>query len=89
MSEDLPPAVPPDLVRLLEAAVEAGEYPSADAALAVWARRHGDAAESLAWARARIKASLADPDPDLGEAQVDARLRSMFERAERDADEAA
>ena len=93
MSEDLHLAVPPDLLRLLRAATDAGDYTSVDAALAdavaIWARRREDAAEDLAWARARIKASLADPDPDLSEDEVDARLRMMFARAEQGADEAA
>lgn len=93
MPDDLQLTIPSHLARILREAVESGECPSLDAALAEalrsWTRRHDEAAEELAWIRAKIRASLADPDPDLSEEEVDQRLELMFERARRRADEAA
>ena len=93
MSEDLPLTVPPDLARLLRAAAEDGEYPSADAALAdalaVWARRHEDAAENLAWVKARIRRARLDPTPLLTEEDVDQRMDAFFAAVDKAADEAA
>lgn len=93
MSEELPLTVPPEFARLLQAALEAGEYPSADAALAdalaVWARRHEDAAENLAWVRARIRRARLDPTPLLTEEEVDRRMDAFFAAVDKADDEAA
>ena len=95
MSESHPLTVtlPADLSRRLREAVAEGEYPSVDEALAdalsAWANRHEDRADELAWVRAKLRASLADPDPDLSEEEVEARLRAMFRPAGREADAAA
>lgn len=91
--EPLTLTIRPDHSQALREAVAEGEYSSIDdavaEALATWQRRHEERAEELAWMRAKVQASLADPDPDLSEEEVDERLRRMFEQAERQADEAA
>lgn len=85
--------LPGDASRALRQAVADGEYGSIDDALADalarWGRRHEEREEELAWIRAKVSASLADPEPDLSEEEVDERLRLMFEAHDRRADEAA
>lgn len=59
----------PEMMRLVRASVEAGEYASASevfrAAMRVWRRERGERAERLEAIRARIRSSLDDPRPDL------------------------
>jgi Arc/MetJ-type ribon-helix-helix transcriptional regulator len=92
-NEPLTVTIPADLATALRAAVEAGEYGSIDAALAeaigAWSRRQEDMEEELAWVRAKTRASLADPDPDLTEGELDERLNLIFKRAGHRNDEAA
>ena len=93
MSEEAHLVVPPALAALLRAAVEAGEYPSVDAALAdaleTWGRRHDRHSDDLAWLKARIERGRLDPSPHLTEAELDARLEAFFAAAAKAADEAA
>lgn len=92
-TEPITLSLPAEVLAALQAAVEAGEYASPEDAvgdaLRVWQRRHKDRAEELAWVKARIKASLADPRPSLSGEEVDAHLEAFFANAERQADEAA
>jgi Arc/MetJ-type ribon-helix-helix transcriptional regulator len=91
--EPLTVSVPAPLARALRDAVAAGEYASVEAALADalerWSHRHEEAAEELAWMKARILRARLDPTPDFSEEELDARLNAFFAAAERAADEAA
>ena len=92
-SEPLTLTVPPDVAQWLRDAVSAGEYASVDDALAdavsTWSRREEEREDELAWIRAKVRASLADPDPDLSEEEVDERLRLIAVNLDHAADEAA
>lgn len=75
----------PDMLRLIRESVEAGEYASTSEALRdavrVWQRQRLEDAERLASVRARIRRSIDDPRPSLGEDEVDARLEALFAEA--------
>jgi antitoxin ParD1/3/4 len=91
-NEPLTLTIPARFARAFRDAVAAGEYASPEAALADalenWTHRHEDAEEELAWMKARIQASLADPRPSLTMAEVRSYLDQVFERT-RAADDAA
>ena len=82
-AEKISITLPPDMLRLIREAVEAGEYASTSEALrdAVRARpravRRPQGADAAM--RARVTASLADPAPSLSEAEADARLAALFD----------
>ena len=80
-------------VEALQEAVVSGEYRSIEAALAdaltAWSERAARRADHIAWLKAKIQASLNDPDPDLSEDEVEERLRIMFDKADRLTDAAA
>jgi antitoxin ParD1/3/4 len=83
-AEEISIILPPDMARLLRAAVAGGEYASTSEALRdavrAWHRQRLEDAERLAALRARAQASLADPTPSLSEAEADARLAAMEAR---------
>jgi antitoxin ParD1/3/4 len=68
-AEKISITLPPDMLRLIGEAVEAGEYASTSEALRdavrAWQRQRIEDAERLAALRARVTASLADPAPSL------------------------
>ena len=82
-AEKISITLPPDMLRLIREAVEAGEYASTSEALRdavrAWQRQRLEDAERLAALRARVTASLADPAPSLSEAEADARLAALFD----------
>lgn len=90
-AEKIAITLPPDMLQLLRAAVDAGEYASTSEAVRdavrAWQRQRLEDAERLTALRARVAASLADPRPPLSEAEVDARLAALFAAA--GADDAA
>ena len=76
----------PETMRLIQEAVEAGEFNSTGDALQdaveVWQRRRLENAERLAAMRERIQRSLDDPRPSLTQAEAEAEMkRFMNERA--------
>ena len=77
----------------LRASVDAGEYPTVDAALAdaldEWSRREERKAEELAWVRAKIHASIDDPRPSMSSDEVRAHLETVMENARKRRSEAA
>jgi len=81
-AEKISITLPPDMLRLIRAAVETGEYASTSEALRdavrVWHRQRLEDAERLAALRTRAQASLTDPAPSLAEAEADARLAALF-----------
>ena len=92
--EPLTVSIPAPLARALRDAVAAGEYPSADAALADalerWTHRHEERQEAFAELKAMIGASIHDPRPSLSLAEVDAHLEAFFRNVEASrSDEAA
>ena len=82
-AEKISITLPPDMLRLIREAVEAGEYGSTSEALRdavrAWQHQRLEDAERLAALRARVTASLADPAPSLSEADADARLAALFD----------
>ena len=92
-SEPLHVTIPPDYAAALRDAVAAGEYASLDEALAdalsAWSRREDEHEEELAWIKAKVRASIADPRPSLSLAEVRAHMDAVFARARSDGDEAA
>ena len=82
-AEKISITLPPDMLRLIREAVEAGEYASTSEALRdavrAWQRQRLEDAERLAALRARVTASLADPAPSLSEAEADVRLAALFD----------
>ena len=76
----------PETMRLIQEAVEAGEFNSTGDALQdaveVWQRRRLENAERLAAMRERIQRSLDDPRPTLTQAEAEGEMkRFMNERA--------
>lgn len=92
-SETLSITVPTGLAEALRQAVEAGEFAAVDDAVAdaltAWADRHTDREEDLAWVRAKIRASIADPRPGLSAGQVRAYMKTVSARSRADDDAAA
>lgn len=82
-AEKISITLPPDMLRDIRAAVDAGDYASTSEALrdAVrsWQRQRSEDAERLAVLRARAQRALADPRPSLTEAEVLARLDALFD----------
>lgn len=83
----------PEMLRLVEAAVEAGEFASVSEALRdavrVWQRAREERAERLEAIRARIRQSIDDPRPRLTLDEVDARLEAVFRELEAKENDAA
>ena len=73
----------PEMMRLIQAAVETGEFGSTDDALQdaveVWQRRRLENAEHLTTIRARIQRSLDDPRPSLTQAEAEAEMRRFMD----------
>ena len=92
-SETLSVTIPIELADALRAAVGSGEFPTTDDALVdaltTWMRRQADRDDDLAWIRAKIRASIADPSPSLSAAQVRAYLKKVEARSRIDDDAAA
>lgn len=85
-SESLTLTIPQHFADELREAVAAGEYASADDALAdalsTWARRKEDREEGMAEIRAMVAASIHDPRPSLSLDEVDAHLDALFRNVE-------
>lgn len=78
----------PEMLRLVEAAVEAGEFASLSEALRdavrVWTREREERAERLEAIRARIRQSMEDPRPPISGDELDRRMDALFQRLRRD-----
>lgn len=85
-AEKISVTLTPEMLRLVEAAVEAGEFASVSEALRdairAWQREREERAERLEAIRARIRRSLEDPRPPLTMEEVDERLESLFRELE-------
>jgi len=83
----------PEMLRLVEAAVEAGEFASVSEALRdavrAWQREREERAERLEAIRARIRRSLADPRPPLTMEEVEAEMEEFIDKLERELKDAA
>ena len=79
--------------RLIREKVEDGSFGSASevirAALRAFQREEEEHAERIASIKARIKASIEDPRPNLSSKQVRAQLRRMADQYSRSADDSA
>lgn len=73
----------PEMVRVVRASVDSGEYASASEvvrdALRGWQRQRAEDAERLGSVRARIRRALDDPQPSLSDAEMDEELAAFFE----------
>lgn len=82
-TEKISITLPPDMLRDIRAAVDAGDYASTSGvlrdAVRSWQRQRSEGAERLTVLRARAQRSLADPRPSLTEAEVSARLDELFD----------
>jgi antitoxin ParD1/3/4 len=82
----------PEMLRVVEAAVEAGEFASVSEALRdavrAWQREREERAERLEAIRTRIRRSLDDPRPPISMDELDRRMNALFQRL-RHGDEAA
>jgi antitoxin ParD1/3/4 len=79
--------LPPEAQRLVQAAVDAGEFASTSEAVGdavrVWQRQRLENADRLAAIKERIRRSLDDPRPSLTQEEVEAELdRFMQQRAQ-------
>ena len=72
-------------IETIRASVEAGEYASTSEAMRdavrLWQRQRSEDAERIAAMKARIRRSIDDPRPSLGETEVDERLDRLFANA--------
>jgi antitoxin ParD1/3/4 len=83
----------PEAIRLVQAAVDAGEFASTSEAVGdavrVWQRQRREHVERLISIKERIRRSLDDPRTSLTQAEVEAELdRLMQERAQSSRDAA-
>ena len=92
-AEKLSITVTPAMARLIRDKVESGSFGSASevirAALRAFQREEEEHAERIASIRARIKASVEDPRPNLSSKQVRAQLRRIADEYSRRADDSA
>jgi antitoxin ParD1/3/4 len=92
-AEKLSITVTPAMARLIREKVEDGSFGSASevirAALRAFQREEEEHAERIASIRARIKASVEDPRPNLSSKQVRAQLRRIADEYSRRADDSA
>jgi antitoxin ParD1/3/4 len=92
-AEKLSITVTPAMARLIREKVESGSFGSASevirAALRAFQREEEEQAERIASIRARIKASVEDPRPNLSSKQVRAQLRRIADEYSRRADDSA
>jgi antitoxin ParD1/3/4 len=92
-AEKLSITVTPAMARLIREKVESGSFGSASevirAALRAFQREEEEHAERIASIRARIKASVEDPRPNLSSKQVRAQLRRIADEYSRRADDSA
>lgn len=91
-AEKISVTLTPEMLRVIEASVEAGEFASVSEALRdavrAWQRERQERAERLEAIRARIRRSLEDPRPPVTVEELDRRMAALFERLRR-GDEAA
>lgn len=85
-AEKISVGLTPEMLRLIEAAVEAGEFASVSEALrdAVRAWQREQRAERLEAIRARIRRSLEDPSPGLTVQELQAEMEEYLDQLERD-----
>jgi antitoxin ParD1/3/4 len=92
-AEKLSITVTPAMARLIRDKVESGSFGSASevirAALRAFQREEEEHAERIASIRARLKASVEDPRPNLSSKQVRAQLRRIADEYSRRADDSA
>lgn len=92
-AEKLSITVTPAMARLIREKVESGSFGSASevirAALRAFQREEEEHAERIASIRARIKASVEDPRPNLSSKQVRTQLRRIADEYSRRADDSA
>jgi antitoxin ParD1/3/4 len=92
-AEKLSITVTPAMARLIREKVESGSFGSASevirAALRAFQREEEEHAERIASIRARLKASVEDPRPNLSSKQVRAQLRRIADEYSRRADDSA
>ena len=92
-AEKLSVTVTPAMARLIRDKVEDGSFASASevirAALRAFQREEEEHAERIASIKARIKASVEDPRPNLSSKQVRAQLQRIADEYSRRADDSA
>ncbi len=71
----------PEMMQVIRASVASGEYASTSEALRdavrIWQRDRREHAERLEAIRQRVKTSMDDPRPSLGEGDVQKRLQDL------------
>ena len=92
-AEKLSVTVTPAMAQLIREKVEDGSFGSASevirAALRAFQREEEEHAERIASIKARIKASIEDPRPNLSSKQVRAQLQRIADEYSRRADDSA
>ena len=77
----------PEMIRMIRASVESGEFASTSEAMRdavrIWQRERQERAERLAAIRERVRISMSDTRPRLTGAQLRARLEKTFAEAAR------
>lgn len=75
----------PEMMQVIRASVASGEYASTSEALRdavrIWQRDRQEHAERLEAIRQRVKTSIEDPRPSIGEAEVHKRLQALHVEA--------
>jgi antitoxin ParD1/3/4 len=71
----------PEMMQVIRASVASGEYASTSEALRdavrIWQRDRQEHAERLEAIRQRVRSSIDDPRPSLGEGEVQKRLQAL------------
>lgn len=92
-AEKISVTLTPEMLRVIEASVEAGEFASVSEALRdavrAWQREREERAERLEAIRARIRRSLEDPGPDMTADEVHAEMEAYLDQLERESKDAA
>jgi antitoxin ParD1/3/4 len=81
MNEKLSITLPSEMVAAIKSRVDAGAYASTSevlrAAMRVWLREEAEYEERITAIRARVKASLDDPRPDISLQEMDEWMDSL------------
>jgi antitoxin ParD1/3/4 len=78
----------PQMMNIIRACVESGEYASTSEvlrdALRVWLREREERAEHLETIKARIKKSVDDPRPSISSEEMKKRLKELYAKTEKE-----
>ncbi len=87
-AEKISVTMTPEMMKIIRASVEAGEYASTSEVLRdafrIWLREREERAEHLESIKARIKKSVDDPRPSISSEEMKKRLKEEYAKTEKE-----